>query len=412
MFPKIEGAIGLQWRKRANGSLIATWVCRQDLVKRGYTLKTQRVWAGLEDELNDESRAIIVQACRRLQDEMLTWARGGPLSQPLFDGSLKSLIDFYRRDIDSPYQKVRFVTRRSYNTYLDALENEVGSRQLSALRGKDFIRWYQAWSSRPATAHARITMLRMVLSFGIVLELYPHGTDHCARLKAILSELRFSQAPARNEILTAEHAIAIRKAAHELGFPSVALAQALQFELMLRQKDVIGEWVPMNEPGLSSVTSRGRKWLYGLNWSEVDANLILSHPMSKSRTGKILEFDLNSYPMVKEELALIPDSARIGPMIVSEFTGLPWISSKRFYRMWRKAAEAAGVPSHIQNRDSRAGGITEASDASGDNLDAVRHHAGHSDVRITQRYSRGGLHRRSNLAVLRVAARSKNKPST
>jgi hypothetical protein len=49
------------------------------------------------------------------------------------------------------------------------------------------------------------------------------------------------------------------------GMPSIQLAQALQFELCLRQKDVIGEWVPVAEPGMSSVTYHGRKWLCGLS---------------------------------------------------------------------------------------------------------------------------------------------------
>ncbi|MER2251489.1 hypothetical protein ABS772_16340 [Methylorubrum podarium] len=36
--------------------------------------------------------------------------------------------------------------------------------------------------------------------------------------------------------------VALRAAAHEVGRPSIALAVTLQFDLGLRQKDVIGEW--------------------------------------------------------------------------------------------------------------------------------------------------------------------------
>lgn len=408
MFPKIEGAPGLAWRSRADGRLVALWVCRADIVKRGYTLKTQQVWAGLADELADTARALIVGACRRLQDEMLGWAREGTLDQPRFDGSVKSLIETYRRDADSPYHKLRFRTRRTYDVHLAVLEREVGARHLAALRGKDFLRWYEAWrdGDHPYRAHARITTVRLLLSFGIVLEF-----DHCARLKTILGEMQFEQGAPRSEALTAAQAVAIRKAAHEIGRPSIALAQAMQFELMLRQKDVIGEWVPLDEPGLSSVTASGLKWLYGVDWSEVGQDLVLRHRMSKSNKKKLLEFDLKTYPMVVEELATIPQERRAGPMIKEEPGELPWLSAKGFRDAWRRAADRAGVPRSLQNRDSRAGGITEASDAGGD-LDTVRHHAGHSDGRTTERYSRGGLQRRSNLAVLRVAARAGNKPKT
>jgi hypothetical protein len=34
-----------------------------------------------------------------------------------------------------------------------------------------------------------------------------------------------------------------------MGWHSIALAQAIQFDCALRQKDVIGEWVPESEPG-------------------------------------------------------------------------------------------------------------------------------------------------------------------
>jgi hypothetical protein len=85
----------------------------------------------------------------------------------------------------------------------------------------------------------------------------------------------------RNEVLSAEQADAIRAHAHEIGWHSIALAQAFQFELLLRQKDVIGEWVPMSEPGVALETWKGQKWLRGLIWSEIDDNLVLRHVTSK-----------------------------------------------------------------------------------------------------------------------------------
>jgi hypothetical protein len=61
--------------------------------------------------------------------------------------------------------------------------------------------------------------------------------------------------------------------------------------------------------------------------------------------------------------------------------------------VWRKVATAAGVPKTVYNMDSRAGAISEATDA-GAELEHVRHAATHSDISMTQRYS-GAAPRRS-----------------
>jgi hypothetical protein len=78
--------------------------------------------------------------------------------------------------------------------------------------------------------------------------------------------------------------------------PTIALAQALQFELMLRQKDVIGEWVPIEEDGEALLVDGELKWTRGLLWERDRRNLILRHQTSK--TGKPAVFDLKLAPMV------------------------------------------------------------------------------------------------------------------
>ena len=81
------------------------------------------------------------------------------------------------------------------------------------------------------------------------------------KLKGILAEMRFKDAPPRKIVMTYEQVIAFIQKAHELGRPELALAQALQFEGTLRQIDVIGEWVP--DPERPS----GTRWANGLLWS-------------------------------------------------------------------------------------------------------------------------------------------------
>jgi len=145
---------------------------------------------------------------------------------------------------------------------------------------------------------------------------------------------------------------------------TIALAQALQFELLMRQKDVIGEWVPEAEPDESDIKFRGQKWLRGLRWSDIDDNMILRHRLGKSR--RKIEVDLRTAPMVMQELALdvgipIDKMARAslpasGPMILNTISAWPY-STSEFRRKWRKVADAAGVPMEVKNTDSLPAGI-------------------------------------------------------
>jgi hypothetical protein len=337
----------------------------------------------------------------------------------VFDGTMLGLIEVYRRDPDSPYRNLRWGVRRIYDSRLRTLERTVGSRALAALGGRDFLRWHEKFRApakengqeRVHQAHALMTLVRELLRVGIVLEL-----SECARLKTIINEMTFEHGSARTEELTAEQAAAIRLKALELGFPSIALAQALQFELTLRQKDVIGEWLPLNEPGTSAIVRGGLKWLHGLDWRDVSADMILRHRLSKSlrgrtatldpRRGKTLEFNLTRYPMVMDELGRVPPEQRAGPMVICELTGVPW-KPATFRMRWRQIANAAGVPQRVRNMDSRAGGLTEGSEASGGDLETVRHQAGHADIATTQRYSRGAARKIEHLAELRAAHRKK-----
>jgi hypothetical protein len=194
-------------------------------------------------------------------------------------------------------------------------------------------------------------MLRMLAGFGA-----KHLKDRrCRELKFTLSGMKFPVAKARREKLTAEHANAIRAMAHKMGWHSLALAQSFQFDLLLQQKDVIGEWVPHDEDGVSEIIKGDKKWLRGIRWDEIksepNGTLILEHITSHS--GKPLRIDLSDAKMVLEELKLIgerPSSKK--PMVIFEKRGIPW-DDDEYRRIWRKVADAAGVPSHIRNMDSR-----------------------------------------------------------
>jgi hypothetical protein len=97
-----------------------------------------------------------------------------------------------------------------------------------------------------------------------------------------------------------------------------------------------------------------------------------------SKTGKVAEHDTMGYPLLRSIMNRIPAEKRVGPMIKSEVTGLPY-RRRYFIEVWRQLATKAGVPKEVWNRDSRAGGITEGGDAGAD-IEALRHHANHDDA--------------------------------
>jgi hypothetical protein len=111
--------------------------------------------------------------------------------------------------------------------------------------------------------------------------------------------------------------------------------------------------------------------------------------------------------MVVEEIAEIPLSRRVGPMVVSERTGVPY-KHRKFAETWRRVANVAGIPRGVWNMDARSGAISELYDAGASPTDAMKH-AGHQDPRMSARYNRGSLEQTRRAARQRLAKRIKNK---
>lgn len=319
---------------------------------------------------------------------------------------ISKLIDAYKTDPDSTFHALRFHSRQNYSSLMTRLDRDCGSTAIAEINARLLRRLHEGWvgaDNHVAMAHGLVGMLRTLCTFGsTILE-----DADCTRLSAVLSKLRFKMPKPRTERITAQQAIAVIEKAHALGFPSVAFAQALQFDLMLRQKDVIGEWVPEGEPGQGIVTADGMKWLRGIVWAEIDTNLILRHVTSKRQ--KEIEIDLKLAPLVMAELTRILESGvtpKPGALVVSEATGLPYYSYS-FRRLWRLVATAAGVPLTTFNMDSRAGAITEATEAGAD-LEHIKHAATHSDIAMTQRYARGAVDKTRGVMEKRAEHRAKN----
>lgn len=410
--PKVENAPGIAWRKKGDG-WEATWRARADLVKAGFTPKNHPLWSG--EAMTDLEAAEISDTCRRLQDEMLLWGRGGAPQVSGFDGALKSLIACYQTDPDSRYHKKRFAVRKNNDIMYRKMVGRHGTEVIADINARLLIVWHKEWSdggTKLAMGHSFVAQLRTLFAFGATILEDPE----CERLCAVLNKMRFPSPKVGTEQLTAAQAVLVRQAAHvHFGWGSIALAQAFQFDLMLRQKDVIGEWVPGSEPGISDVTLGTDKWIMGIRWSEIDQNLTLRHTTSKR--GKDLEVNLRLAPFVMAELAIyagvpleqltrdnLPAS---GPLILNDVTGMPWTTAE-FRRKWRLVADHAKLPKSVKNMHSRSGAISEATDA-GIDLEHIRHAATHSNISMTQRYSRGATDKIAEVMKLREAHRNKKK---
>lgn len=377
---------------------VASQCTRADI--SGFSPKTLR----LSDKLSIEERASL---CRRLKAELLLWItkESEHSVDDVYDGTLASLANSYEKHPQSPFQRLRPATQVAYLQEIKPLRTAKGKRKVASLTAIDFQRWYDE-AKRPLKdgdpervrrAHGLMTMLRILIKWGAVLR-HPG----CDQLLTIITLMRFGLPGVRQKVLTYDHAKSIIDKAHEEGRSSIALAQAIQFETALRQWDVIGHWDRIASPQPGDGLVHGNwAWRYGLTWGHIDSNMILRKKTSK--TGSDVEFDLKLSPMVMAEINRIPVEKRVGPLILDESSGLPYMNG-RFSRVWRKVATAAGVPSEVWNRDSRAGGISEGRKA-GASLDDMRQHAGHSDVKITSRYDRGPLETTSKVAILRQKAR-------
>jgi integrase len=256
---------------------------------------------------------------------------------------------------------------------------------------------------RIAAARMAIMVLKIALTFAAGCR-----KPGCKELRDILADIGFPAPRPRKEAPTAAEIIAARQAAHALGHAPAARSYAFQFEGAMRQWDVIGKWVPLSDKRPSLIIDGGKKWV-GPTWSQVDEYNILRYAPSKTlhSSGAEVVLDLKALPMVMEEIAMVPEEARCGPLIVNPRTGLPY-RHEYFRVLWRRCAEQAGIPASVWNRDTRAAGVTEGRQA-GAPTDDLAKTAGHSNKRTTARvYDRDRLQAARRVAAARSAYRETN----
>jgi hypothetical protein len=265
--------------------------------------------------------------------------------------TVSDLIGKYRTDESSSYHTIRFNVRESYDRRMDRIQRDCGKMKFADLTTAEIQRLYGVWSkggTAKAAGYSHMMMFRLLFGFG-ARALKDTG---CMPVYVELRGLKFKASKrVEQRRMTEEEAKLIVGWAHRHGRDSIALAQAFQFECNLSQLDVIGQWVPQREPGVSDVTFDNRKWLRGIRWNQIDENLILRHTLSQ--TNKSVELNLRNAPLVMAELERMerrPSTSR--PIVIDEDTQRPYDTYK-FRRLWRTMATRAGVPKGVFNMDSR-----------------------------------------------------------
>jgi hypothetical protein len=208
----------------------------------------------------------------------------------------------------------------------------------------------------------------------------------CGALADGLSKIRFERSARRAGAMTVDHArtfIATALARGDRRGLYMAIGVAAQFETILRQIDVIGEWT----------RAHGREtWSGAFTWENIPGGILR---LRTSKTGSPISHDLTQLDLLWPLMQRVPQLERVGAVVKGD-GGLP--IRTRSYRKWfAEIRKAAGLPAELWNMDARAGAVTEALDGGGDLTDVSRA-ATHANEAMTRRYDRA-----TEKAVARVA---------
>jgi integrase len=345
----------------------------------------------------DADDETLAELCRGHTARLLSWlANEGKLAEPFprYDGTILSLSRLYQEHPDSPFHDVKHNTRKTYTDSLKVIETTIGQRAVRRVTVVDVRGYYKKWrlprikdgADRIKRAHDAVSNLRMILRFGFAL-----GHKDCGELYERLSMLRFERGGAREQEMTFAQVAAFARKALEMGqagiipaerAKSMAIGVVAQFDLLLRQKDIIGEWTPARPEIAAAIYASGEMWQGRFRWDNLPGWRLR---VRTSKTRSVIEFDLTRYSLLFPLLDSVPHAERRGAIVKGEH-GLPIRESS--YRKWfRQIARAAGIPDSVWNMDSRAGGATEADEAGAD-FKAIQDALTHSESRMTMRYIR------------------------
>lgn len=398
--PSAFEAPGLRRLKRKGGRTDCYWVADKKLVVAGYPKKTWRLQGDFED-VGD--RLMMASTCRLLQAEMLEWKAGRKAVGHCFErGTLGFLCEAFEVDADLPFRKLRAATQVFYLRYMKILKEDAGQKRISEINGKAIRRWHEAWAPLGVRgSYACVQTLRRVIGYGV--ECAENKDDPALFVAEVLAKMEFEAPKGRDQRVQHQHVADFRPKAIEAGRGSIALAVSIQFDLGLRQKDVIGEWIRAGDGSREGIMDGQWRWQWGLLWSQIDENWVLRKPTSKSNGKERAEHDIKLYPETLALLQTVPREKRIGPVIIDEGSRKPY-RANHFSRTFRKLATESGWPTGVWNMDSRAGAISEAFEAGAEQADVMKV-ATHTQASTTQKYNRGKLVQTGRVAELRLARR-------
>lgn len=336
-----------------------------------------------------------------------------------YDGTVYSACQVYQKHPLSRFHKVKRNTRGSYVDSLKVIESTVGKRLIRNLTILDVEHWYDNWrkpvaphgTERIDRAHDAVSMFKTVLRFNAALR-----RPECKLLVEELKLIKFEKGGARQSEMTFAHASAFIRTALELGRTNVipmqralgmAICTAGQFDLLVRQKDMLGEWgvdadlTPRSRP--LAIAYGDKVWTGYFTWENIPG-WRWRMKTSKSKYRSPADFDLQKHSLLFPLLEMVPHDERTGPIVKDE-KNRPMI--ERSHReWWRDIARIAGIPDSVWNMDNRAGGATEA-DESGAPLDAIQGAMTHDKPGTTLRYIRRGSS--TKIAVVAAARDAKRK---
>ena len=334
--------------------------------------------------------AEINRLCVENTARLLAWVddqRAGRGPNMRYDGSVLTACQLYQRHPYSPFHGVSHKTRKSaYLPSLKILEATVGKRLIRNVTVIDVRHWYAEWRKpvvkimpdgtkivgpeRIDRAHDAVAMFRTVIRFLAAMR-HPE----CRLLADELSKVQFEKGGAREEEMTFVQAAAFVKAAFDLEDRKIlppdrglymAIGIAAQFDLALRQKDVIGSYAPASPApklpkGAATLNLGDELWAGFFTWENIPGWRWRMRT-SKSKYRSPMDFDLSLYDrLLFPLLERVPHEDRIGAIVKGE-NGLP--VRERSYRRWyRQIARAAGIPDEVWCMDTRAGAATEAEEA-------------------------------------------------
>jgi hypothetical protein len=388
------------------------WVAAEDAVNTGYPTKTVRIHPSLNAS-REEIIALVVSVCRAQQAAMLAWLDGDEDDTerlaPNFDGTFSSLADCYESDVDSAYQELKSNSAEGYKPWLKMVRKTVGTRLVFRVIAKDFRRWYRNWKEISTTrgtdgtrqAYGGIQIIRILLNYGA-----ESNIAKCRQLRDDMKGMRFAKNPPRTSTMTYAQVRAFIEKAFERNAPFMALDQALQFEGMFRQNDVRGQWrkaKPDEKPAPGEIQVAGKIWRgITMDMLTLGEELVVR----TSKTGQPVVHATASCELVVECLRKIDEKE--GPA-ARQANGLPWPDRQSFSKAWREIAKEAGIPKSVWNMDSRASGITEASEA-GVSDDDITKQAGNSKAIVKGTYKRKGGQVSERSHAQRQEHRRKDQP--